>query len=315
MFSKRNSLFLILLLSVFLIFSACSANTVETDASNEVKKEEVKSLYPLTIVDDFKREVVIDSEPMKVVSLAPSITETIAAVGALDKLVARTDYCDYPSEVNEIQSIGSLTDPNIEEITKLNPDLIIASTHFKEDVLKKLEDLGFKVVVLTPQDSFDGVYKVISNVGMVLNKEENADNIISDMKAKIDKVKSLAKDLDKVSVYYVVGFGEYGDYTATGDTFINDIIELAGGDNVAKDGEHWTYSLEKLIEKDPKILICSKYFGAKDGIKAANGYKDLTSVKNDKLFEIDNNLIDRQGPRLADGVVEMFKILHPGVYK
>ncbi|BEP27735.1 ABC transporter substrate-binding protein [Helicovermis profundi] len=319
MFKKKYTFILAMLISLVLVFSGCSNSAVDNskeDNSNATDtQKEVKSLYPLTITDGFNRQVEVEKEPMKVISLAPSITETIYAIGAGDKLVGRTDYDNYPEKVSGVSSVGSLSDPSIEEITKLDPDLIIASTHFKEDVLKKLEELGFKVVVLVPQESFDGVYDVINTTGKLLNNEKNAKEVIDGMKTKVTKVEELAKGLDPVDVYYVVGFGEYGDYTATGDTFINDLIEMAGGNNIAKDGEHWSYSLEKIVEKDPSILICSKYFDAKKGIEAANGYKDLTAVKNGKLFEIDNNQIDRQGPRLADGLVEMFKILHPGIYK
>ena len=127
----------------------------------------------------------------------------------------------------------------------------------------------------------------------------------------MDKV----KDQEKPSVYYVVGFGEYGDYTAGGDTFIGKMIEMAGGKNVAKEAEGWAYSLEKLVEQNPDILICSKHFDSKAGIELANGYKELSAVKEGRLYEIDNDLLDRPGTRLADGLEELARLIHPNVFK
>ncbi len=113
----------------------------------------------------------------------------------------------------------------------------------------------------------------------------------------------------------MVGFGEFGDFTAGGGTFISEMIKRANGNNIADDVEGWSYSLEKVVEHDPEIVILSKYFDAKSGFIAANGYKDLTAVQKDNVFEIDNNLIDRQGPRLAQGFEALAKIIHPDAFK
>lgn len=329
-----NKKFLAILMGIIMIFSlaACSGaknevkNNKEKNAQVENKntKEEKNdsaeseskvTKYPLSIVDSKDREVTIDEEPSKVVSIAPSITEIIFALEKQSVLIGRTDYCDYPAEVKDIESIGSLMEPNIEKITELKPDVVIASSHFKKEVMEKLESLDIKVLVLNEAQNFEGTYKTIKKVGEVLNAQDKANEIVTGMQNKIDSIKIAVKDAENPSVYYVVGFGEYGDYTATGDTFQNQLIEMAGATNAAADSTGWKYSLEKLVEKDPNILICSKYKNAKKGIEAANGYKDLTAVKEGKLFEIDNNMLDRQGPRLADGLEELAKIIHPELFK
>ena len=135
------------------------------------------------------------------------------------------------------------------------------------------------------------------------------------MKSKVNDVIEAVKDQPKPEIYYVVSYGEGGDYTATGETFISQIIEMAGGKNAADDAQGWKYNIEKLVEKDPDILICPKYFDSKQGIIQANGYKELTAVKEGRLFEIDNNMLDRQGPRIADGLEELAKILHPDQFE
>lgn len=314
-----------LLLITVLVFSlvACgntsnntneNANGKKAEESKVTQNEGVKTTYPLTIVDSFNREVTIEKEPEKVISIAPNITEMVFALGASEKLIGRTDYCNYPEESSNIESIGGLQDPNVEKIVELNPDIVIASAHFKKEVLEKLEALGVKVVVFYGEESFDGVYESITKVGNILNKNSDADTVVSNMKEKVEFVTGKVKDEEKPSVYYVVGYGEGGDYTAGKGTFIGELIQMAGGINSASDVEGWTYSLEKLVENDPNILICSNKWDSKVGIEAANGYKDLTAVKEGRLMEINDDLIVIQGLRLAEGLQAMAKLIHPDLF-
>ncbi|KEH96763.1 ABC transporter substrate-binding protein [Clostridium massiliodielmoense] len=314
--NKKSSRFLSLFLAVAMIFACvfsfagCTKNNV-----NEKKEVSVGVTYPFKIKDSYNREVVINKEPKRIVSIAPNITETIFALGRGNKLVGRTDYCDYPKKVNNITSIGSLTQPNIEKIVELKPDVVIASTHFKKDVLTKLEKMNIKVVVLYGPETFDGVYDTINKVGEVMNAKSEANKLVLDMKKKVDSITDKVKNKNKPKVYYVVSYGKMGDFTSGGDTFIGNMIEMAGGNNVASDVKGWKYSIEKLVEKNPDIIICSKYFDAKKGIQQTQGYKDLKAVKDGKLVEIDNNLLDRQGPRVVDGLEELSKIIHPEAFK
>ncbi|GAA0178835.1 ABC transporter substrate-binding protein [Clostridium sediminicola] len=314
----------LVLITIFMFsFVACgktisdiNKNTKEkkVEENKEIKKEEIKTLYPLTIIDSLKREVKIEEEPQKIISIAPNITEIVFALGASEKLIGRTDYCTYPQEVSKIESIGGMQDPNVEKIVELKPDVVIASTHFKKEILEKLELLGVKVVVLYGEESFDGAYESILKVANILNKNSQADKVVKDMKEKVEFVINTVNDVEKPSVYYVIGYGEGGDYTAGKGTFIGGIIEMAGANNAAYDVDGWSYSLEKLVENDPDILICSNKWDSKTGIQAANGYKDLTAVKEGKLMEIDSDLIQLQGPRLADGLEAMAKLIHPDLF-
>jgi len=313
--NKMTTLLLALFLTT-MILSGCGAKTPEqSPASPEAgvetpSSESIKTEYPLVLTDSTGTEVTIAEKPMKVVSIAPSITETFFALGTEDRLIGRTDYCDYPVEVSDIASIGTLQEPNIEMIADLEADLVIASTHFKEEVQKKLEELGITVLVLNPNDSFEGVYEVIEKMGIVLDVKEKATEIVTSMKEKISSVEEQVKDLSSPSVYYVVGYGEFGDYTAGKGTFISEMIRRAGGTNVADDVEGWSYSLEKLVEHDPERILVSKYYDTKDGFIHAEGYKELTAVKEDQVIEIDSNLIDRQGPRLDDGFEALARAIH-----
>lgn len=311
----KNKKILAAVLSLLLIFTFSSCNKFN-DKSNSNGNVDLndKVQYPITLKDSYGREVTLDKEPQRVISVAPTVTETVFALGKQDKLVGRTDFCDYPEAALSIESVGNIDQPNVEKIVELKPDLVIASSIFQKEVLEKLEEVNIKVAVIRSEESFEGAYDVIGKIGILLNCKDEARKIVNDMKEKVELVKSKVKDLDKPSVYYVIGFGEFGDYTAGRDTFIAHIIEMAGGKNVADDVDGWKYNIESLLEKDPDMLICSKYYDFKQGIMNTEGYKELTAVKNGRVFEIDNNMLDRHGPRLADGLVEMAKIIHPEAF-
>ncbi|AYD39952.1 ABC transporter substrate-binding protein [Clostridium fermenticellae] len=317
MFKKKWNLILVFLIMFSLIFTGCSSSNSNNQSSNNTKKNEVvkNTTYPLEVSDSLKKQIVIKNEPKRVISLSPNITEIIYALNKQGTLVGRTDYCDYPKAALKIQSLGSITDPNVEKIVELKPDLIITSSLTKPDTLKKLQQLKLNVLVLSNTESFENTYDLIKTIGNVLNENQKAYTVVSNMKQKIQNVESKIKGKSKPSVYYIISYGKNGDFTAGKDTFIGKMINMAGGKNAADDVMGWNYSLEKLIEKNPDIMICSNKFNSKAGIKSANGYKDLKAVKDNKLFEINDDLIDRQGPRLADGFEALAKIIHPEAFK
>jgi iron complex transport system substrate-binding protein len=282
--------------------------------SNQSAKKEHEGHYPLRLEDSYHRVVTLDREPERIVSVAPNITEIIFALGKGSLLAGRTEYCDYPPEASQVESVGSLIDPNIEKIITLNPDVVIASTHFQKEVLQKLEGLGIKVVVLYGAEDFSGVYFTIAQIGKIVGAVSKADKLIGEMKRKVGMITARFKGRPRSRVYYVVAFGKTGDYTAGGDTFIGKILALAGGANIAEDSKGWQYSLEKLVEQDPDYLICAKHYAPQAALRQAVGYRELTAVKAGKVLEIDNNLLDRQGPRLTEGLEIVARFLHPEAF-
>jgi cobalamin transport system substrate-binding protein len=291
-----------------------SISTLWTFAEGKREKQPSAASTGITVIDSYDRTVTIEKTAERVISLAPNITETIFALGKGDILKGRTDYCDYPEGIQNIPSMGSLREPDIEAIAELNPDIVIASTHFTKESLDKLTALSIPVLVLANGDSFEGVYNTISDIGRLTGSEHTASEIISSMKTTVQIVTDAVKGKEKPSIYYVIDYGEYGDFTAGGDTFINQIIDMAGGNNIASEIKGWSFSLEKIIDSDPDILVCSKFYNTKKLISNTNGYKDLRAVQNNTLFEIDNNMLDRQGPRLAKGLLALAEIFHPEIF-
>lgn len=328
---KKLLSILLIMMMVFTFIGCESNNAAENNAAennaaennvaeNNVVEEnnettEEVAYYPVTFTDGMGREVTIESEPMTIVTMAPSMTEIIYALGLGDRLVGRTDYCNYPEAALSVDSIGSLREPNLEAIIALNPDLILMSTHASEEVLAKLDEAGLKTAILTAQESFDGVYDIITQTGTIFNVLDQANKLVSAMQADVTTVLELVKDVEKKSVYYVVGFGEYGDYTATGDTFIHEMLEMAGGTNIAADGESWSYNLETIIEKDPEYIICSELNDTKGTLEQTEGYMELTAIKDGRLVEINQDLLSRQGPRLAEGLKAIAQLLHPELFE
>ncbi len=292
--------------------SEAQTEAASEEVSSESATEEVAGevSYPLTLTGTDGTEITIDEEPEKIVSMGPNMTEILYAIGAGDKLVGRTDYCDYPAQVSEVESVGSISDADIEKILSLEPDLVLASTHFSDDAIKQLEDAGVPVLYLYSEEDMNGVYDMIELVGEAVNCEAAASETVDEMKAKLDYVSDrLANADENPTVYYVVGYGEYGDYTAGGDTFVNGILTAAGGDNIASDVEGWSYSTETLLEKDPQYVILNAY--NEEGFSTTEPYTELSAVKNGYVKTIDTNMLDRQGSRNADAVVELAQMLHP----
>lgn len=289
----------------------------QTDATETVSSTDAATatavVYPVTITDSEGTQITIDAKPLKVVSMAPNITELMFQLGISEKLIGRTDYCDYPAEALNIESVGTLQTPDIEKIVSLNPDVVIASTHFSEESEKQLTDLGIKVIVLYEEHDISGVYTMIETLGTIFDVQNKAEETITQMKTTTEEATKAVDGLEAPSVYYVVGFGEYGDYTAGGDTFIGQLITLAGGKNIAQDVSGWSYTLESLLEADPDIIVIDN--SMKDSFMTADNYKELTAVKNGTVYGIDKSILERQGYRNAEGIKTLATLFHPEAFK
>lgn len=309
---KKSLALLVAFMMMFTCLVACEEKKDETSTEVEGSAATSVTAYPLELTDSYGNVVVIEKEPEKIVSCAPNITEMIFELGAGDRLVGRTDYCDYPSEVADISSVGLIDNPDLEMIISLEPDVVIATT-FSDEGIATLKSAGIPVLVFHEEGTVDGVYTMISNMGKVLNLNQEANLIIEEMKTSLAEVSEKIEGMESPTVYYVVGYGEYGDYTAGGDTFVGGLLELAGGDNIAKGISGWNISLETLIEKDPEIIIISEYI--KDDFMSAPHYCDLTAVKEGRVYTIDTNMLERQGVRNDEAVLELAKIFYPEAFK
>jgi iron complex transport system substrate-binding protein len=285
-----------------------NTNTSQANTPSEAPSEDAP--FEVTIVDSTGEEITLTQKPTRIVSLAPSTTDILYFLGAEDRMVGRTDYCNFPETIESVQSVGGTSNPNMETIVDLNPDLVVASTHVSQEVIGKLRELGVVVAFLNEQQNFEGTYSAIENIAKLIGEDEKAAEVIATMQQKVEQVTNSVNTLNqdkKLKVYYVVGFGE-ADYTAGGNTFIGDIITLAGGENIAGGVEGWSITKEQIADNEPDVIIAGTGMNIED-MKTMDFYKDLTAVKEGKIYEVENDEIVRQAPRVADALVAVHEII------
>ncbi len=274
---------------------------------------------PGTYTDDMGRTVSIDEVPQRIVSHVPSITETLFALGLGEKVVGVSDYCDYPEEAELKPSVGNYFNPSIENIVALDPDLVLTDGHSEN--IKGLEGLGITFFVVDPED-IDGIFKDIELLGKVTGTEGKANKLISDMKKDISYVSSRVKDAPKVKVFYIIDATDLTlPWTVGPGSFADALITMAGGENIAAQAPsaYPQFSLEEVVSSDPEIIILPAKHGAAftspETLKAHPAWRGITAVRQDRIYTIDGDLVDRSGPRIVQGLKEMAKIIHPELFK
>lgn len=307
---KTIALMLILLFGA-LAFTGCEK---KEEAADVVKN--ANGPFPVTITDIYGSNITVDKEPQRIVALAPSIVEVLYKLDLGDKIVGVTDYCDYPAEAKDKTKVGSFNGVNIEKIVEQKPDIVLAGSGMSKEEYQKLLDMNIKVVVAESR-TLSEVADTFTMIGKVTGAEDKAKILVDEFNGRINEIKDKVKGANKVKAYYVISFGKEGDWTGGSGTFISDLISLAGGENIAEDAEGWNqYSIEKIVEKNPDIIILSDMVanGTKDILDNEKGYRETNAVKNDKVVILDSNLIQRPGPRVVEGLEIIAKALHPELF-
>lgn len=261
-----------------------------------------------TVTDDYGRTVVVPAAPQRVVSLSPAVTEIMFALGAGDLLVGRTDFCVYPDAAGDIPSIGGISNLNVERILSMQPDLIISGSMVGRKFTDQFDQMGTPMVCVIEKPKFEALYDNIKAIGKLVGKEHEADSLIENLKLRMESLLAhgdSSQNTQLPSVYYVVGFGAGGNFTAGGNTFINDIIRMAGGRNIAEDIEGWSYSLEALVKEDPNFIIVRREDSA--AFCGMKPYNRLSAVKNGHVIGIVSGTLDLQVPRNIDAVLYLRK--------
>ena len=266
-------------------------------------------------------EVSSNEDDLRIVSLAPNVTEIIYALGSGDQLVGRTDYCNYPEEALAITSIGTLWEPNLEAILSLDADIAIASSIVDPSFIDSLKAAGIEASQFYEEESLDGTYALIEKVAACIGKEAEAAEIVKSMKDRIAAVQAKVSTIpadQKKSCVYMIGYGEWGDYAATGETYLNDVIEVAGGINAAAAGSFWSITKELLIAEDPNVILLGAYsYSDPNDVKHFTElapYSELTASKTGNVLTINGDAAERQGVRTADCVEEIAKALYPELF-
>lgn len=261
------------------------------------------ALYPAKITDLLGRKLTVENQPEKVVSLCASNTEILFALGLGDKVVGVDAFSDTPEQVSALPKVGDFNGPNIEAIAGLSPDIVFAAGGIQKESIDQLEALGI-VVISSEAQSMADIYYSVELIASTMGVE---DRLVTDaMRTKQDALTSdlAMDDPARKSIYFAVSFGDMGDYSAGPNTFINSIIELAGGRNVMAEAPvAWpSYTLEEIVKTDPDIIFISGDDSMVDLMKTSSGYKDMRAVKEGHVYAIDPNLTSRPSPSILDAL-------------
>ena len=277
---------------------------------------------PIEIIDQLGRTVIIKDIPQKIISLAPSNTEIIYALGLDERLLAVTDYCDYPPEAEEKPSIGGFSTPNMEKIVALDPDLVLMSgTLLTGDFLSKLENYGLTVVALVPR-TFSDILDGIALIGTATGETAKAESLLTGMRERINAITAKTNGLtenERPSVFYLIWHDPL--MTSGGDTFINEMVEIAGGKNIFKEVSGApTVELEVVITRNPQVMIAGTGMGSGEELtlqflESEARLKDTDAVKNGRIYGIHIDLTGRTSPRIVDGLELFARAIHPELFK
>ncbi len=277
---------------------------------------------PVQLKDSVGNELTLEEPPLRIISLAPSITETLYAIGAGDLLVGRTDFDNYPEAVSELPSVGGFSADSIsvETILELEPDLVLGGSVWQADLIQTLNESEIPSLTFEPS-SFDEIMDLMLELGDATGHSADAAAAVDEMKARVERVASVVETIpadERVSVFYEIWHEPL--MTTTDQTFIGEIISRAGGENIfaALEETYPTVSAEEIIEADPDVILGPATHGdylTAEAIAAREGWDALSAVQNDAIYLIDDDIISRAGPRVVDALEAVAQVLYPAYFE
>ena len=268
------------------------------------------------LTDETGKKIKVPSSPKRIISLAPSITEILFALGLVDEIAGVTDFCDHPEGTLKKPKIGGFVNPSMERIVSLRPDLIawIRDGNRKENI-QALKDLGLPVYLIDPK-GFDGVMRSIEKIGQAVGRSEGSKKIVREMRTKTERIAGLTASLPRPTVFFQIGNAPM--ITVGKGTLADDLIRLAGGKSISEDEtvEYPAYGIETILKKAPEIIIISSMEAERNYpnlVKNWKNWKSVPAVARNAIHVIDSNLVDRPTPRIVEGLEALVRIIHPEV--
>lgn len=263
------------------------------------QKSNDKAAAYLVVTDSYNRDVVLPDKPQRIISVSPGITEILYLLQADSLVVGISDFCNYPPQTVEKERVGGMQNLKIERLLQLQPDLVLVGSIITRDFTQKVESAGIPIVVLNEENGMEGVKNSIRFIAKILEKDSLAEQIVNNYENRLKLIKEKSLSQEK-SVYYVVGFGAGGDFSAHGNSYIHEIITLAGGKNICSKFKNWSVNREYLFQQDPDFIFirnedletfCKTY-----------PYNLLTAVKENRVFPIESGWIDVVSPRNLEAI-------------
>lgn len=318
-----------LICAILFLAAGCSSKTIfssasepvgsasaaaETEASEPLPEEtplaqleDAVTTYPVQVTDLNGFESTVSSAD-RIISLTPSNTEILISVGVMDRVVGVD--ASSADMVPDADVVGDYTGPDTEAIVALEPDVIFAGNTIQRETIEQLRNIGLTVIE-SEATRWDDVGASFELVGRAVNENEAAAQLVQQLQGTVADVETLAP-AQQLTCYYVLSFGEGGNWTSGEGSFINDMIQYAGGVPTTKDtASPWLeYPLEDLIAADPNCIILSSEAGSYADLEKEPGYADLTAVRNGQVFSIDSDIVTRPGPNLNEGLLAVSGILN-----
>lgn len=295
--------------------------TVETQTAEQAPTEAVdttesaeaasQSVYPLTLTDATGTEVTFEAAPSKIVSLAPSETEALFALGLDEQIVGVSDNDDYPEAAKSKPKMGGF-ELNTEAIVAAQPDIVFVADVTDDATVESLRGLGLNVFKFNP-DTLEDVINDVTTYGEITDRQAEAKDVTDKMRADIEKVRTAAASIDEAdrkTVYLEFSPG----WTVGKGEFMDELIGTSGAVNAANATTGWSeVDAEAIIQANPDVILYSQLSVDPQTIKDRSGWATIAAVENDQLFAIDDNLVSRPGPRLSEGLIEVFNAIYPDI--
>lgn len=274
--------------------------------------------YGATFTDEVGRKVEVKGPPQRIISLAPSVTEILFALGLGDKVVGVSSYCYYPPEALKKEKVGGYITPSLEKIIALRPDFVIGTADGDlKTFVSKLASLGIPVYITNPR-SLPGIMTSIENIGEAAFSQLAAKRLAASMKERIQTIQEKVQGRPRVRVLHIMAIDPL--ISAGKGTFVDDLIHIAGGTNIAASSRlrYPRYSMEEVIAKDPQVILLSS-MKSRDPLEEQkqwwNRWKEISAVRFGRIQVIDADLIHRPSPRIVEGLEEMARAIHPEAFE
>lgn len=270
----------------------------------------------LTTTDQTGRRLVLPAPPARIISLVPSVTEILFTIGAQDRLVGVTDFCDYPAEARQKPSVGGMLAPSLETMVALKPDLVVATTsgnrHETFDQLARLKIPVYVVNPITVEDVLD----LLSRLGRLAERGEAADRAVAALRERIQAVSARVAGRPRPRVLYVLWPDPL--IVPARDALVSELIALAGGDSVTADGGQGypRYSMEAALARNPEVIILASHGSERSPLVRSKWerFSQVPAVAAGRLHTMDGNLMHRYGPRMVDGLETLARLVHPEAF-
>lgn len=295
------------------LLSGCSPKEEAKEVTQE-SPSETPDTTGISLLDDFGNEVKLEGPAQRIISLAPSNTEILFAIGAGDRVIGVTTFDDYPEEVLEIEKIGDFNGMNLERIIELEPDLVISYGEGITEETQRLVEAGIQIAGFEPE-SIEEILETIERIGLLTGNSSEAEVLSQEMLEKEAELIDKVKGLESKKVFYEIW---HEPLMAAGPgSFVDQLILLAGGVNVAGDAEseYPQFDLEQLIERNPQVYLTANDLPEKtaDSIKERPGYENIDAIMNGQIYLLDGNIMSRPGPRIIEALEILIKAIHPEI--